>query len=424
MKKFLLNSNNIERDSYVWNMSGSLLAAFQSVILLMILTRTVDLVTAGIFTMANANANLFLNIGRFGMRNFQVSDVKHEYHFKDYHYSRICSVSLMFICSIVYIIYASFVHHYTLEKALIILCMCIFKLPDAYEDVYYGEYQRNGRLDVAAKAMTIRLATTIVFFGTAVIITRNLLLSMLITTIFAFGLMVYLLGITKTILPEQTSLGSIRVKQLLWVCFPVFLSAFMAYYIGNAPKYAIDAQLSDDLQAIYGFISMPVFVIGLLNNFIFNPILFSISCMWKECRIRDFVKSILRQSAIVMGITVICIAGAYVLGIPVLSILYNTDLADYKSELLLLLMGGGLLGLSGVYTAILTIMRQQKNLMWGYLVIALLALLCSSPVVAKWGMMGAVLLYDALMLALCIAFVMIIIKHIVAKTKKVEITNE
>lgn len=70
LRKYLITSNNIERDGFIWNMVGSMLTAFQSVILLMILTRTVGLINAGIFTIAYANANLFLNIGKYGMRNF------------------------------------------------------------------------------------------------------------------------------------------------------------------------------------------------------------------------------------------------------------------------------------------------------------------------------------------------------------------
>ena len=97
MKQFLLNSKNVERDSFVWNMVCSFLAAFQSVILLMVLTRTVDLVTAGIFTIANANANLFLYVGKFGVRNYQVSDVRHEYSFREYHISRVLTELLMSI---------------------------------------------------------------------------------------------------------------------------------------------------------------------------------------------------------------------------------------------------------------------------------------------------------------------------------------
>ncbi len=405
MKSFLNNSKNIERDSYIWNMAGSMIMAFQSVILLIILTRVVDIVTAGVFTIANANANLFLNIGRFGMRNYQVSDVRREYNFAEYRNSRVISTVLMFVCFAAYIAYAAITNGYSAEKTWIIFWMCMFKLPDAFEDVYYGEYQRNGRLDIASKAMTIRVTVTIIFFAGAVIVTKDLLWSMIASTIFTVILMVYLLVVTADTVKDREKPKAGALKKLLVACFPVFASSFLAYYIGNAPKYAIDSQLSDELQAIYGFLSMPVFVIGLLNNFIFNPILFSISCLWQDKKLKEFKCAIIRQTLIVGGITVVCIAGAFVLGIPVLSILYNTDLTDYKVELLLLLVGGGLLGASGVYTIILTIMRQQNALMIGYLIVAAMAMIFSSRVVASWGMIGAAWLYNGLMLLLCVIFV-------------------
>ena len=65
-----------QRSAYIWNTAGSMLNAFQSVIMLMVLTRVCDMATAGVFTLAYANANLFLNMGSYGMRNFQASAVK------------------------------------------------------------------------------------------------------------------------------------------------------------------------------------------------------------------------------------------------------------------------------------------------------------------------------------------------------------
>ena len=107
LKKFLIDTKNIERDSFIWNMAGSILMAFQSVIMLIILTRTVGLVESGIFTIAYANANLFLTIGKYGMRYFQVSDLKKQFTFAEYRMSRIITSIAMIIVSLFYIIYAS-----------------------------------------------------------------------------------------------------------------------------------------------------------------------------------------------------------------------------------------------------------------------------------------------------------------------------
>ena len=93
---------------------------------------------------------------------------------------------------------------------------------------------------------------------------------------------------------------------LLKVCFPLFAGAFLSFYIGNAPKYAIDAMLTDELQACYGFIAMPVFVVGLLNNFIFNPILFRMSMLWKKGKKKEFVLRTACQVGIVGIITGVC----------------------------------------------------------------------------------------------------------------------
>lgn len=416
MKSFILNTSNIERDSFIWNMTGSLLMAFQSVIFLMILTRTVGLVESGVFTIAYANANLFLNIGKYGMRNYQVSDVKNEFSFKEYLSSRWITTIVMIAVSLLYVIYTGHTNNYSMGKSQIIIWMCLFKVPDAMEDIYYGDYQKKGRLDVASKAMTIRMLATIILFSILSILTKNLLLTLIISTCVTSVMAILFIAWTYPTFKEETIKRRGKVFLLLKYCLPVFFSAFLAFYIGNAPKYAIDSQLTDELQACYGFIAMPVFVIGLLNSFIFNPILFRISCLWNDKKIQEFLRNIFIQVVIVAGITLVCMIGAYLVGIPVLSILYNTDLSPYKIELIVLLLGGGFLGLSGVLTAVITIMRYQNALVVGYAVVAVIAFVLSDIVVEKYEMMGAAVLYAGLMALLCLVFFAILFIGI-SKTK-------
>ena len=419
IKKFLLADENIERDSYVWNMIGSMLMAFQSVIMLMILTRTLGLVEAGVFTIAYANANLFLTIGKYGVRYFQVSDVKNQFTFIEYRTSRVITTIAMMLVSIVYVIYATKINDYTMEKMQIIIWMCLFKVVDAVEDVYHGLYQQKNRLDVASKAMTLRMIATIVVFGACLILFKDLLLSLVIATIMTTILFILFIKWTyDSFQVKKEKLNKKNLGLLLKLCFPLFAGSFLSFYIGNAPKYAIDSMLTDELQACYGFIAMPVFVIGLLNNFIFNPMLYKMSVLWNESKVKAFVMKTIRQAGIVAIITVICIIGAYLLGVPVLSWLYNTDLAPYKAELLILLLGGGFLGLSGVLNAVITIIRYQKSLMWGYALIAVLAYVFSDRIVGKYEMMGAAVLYTLLMGALCLVFAGLFMYGIVRKKKQ------
>lgn len=409
LSRFLTTSKNIDRDSFIWNMTGSMLNAFQSVIMLMVITRVVNLYEAGLFTIAYANANLFLNIGKYGMRNYQVSDTNNIFSFKDYRASRYITTLAMIIVSVIYVIIAGAANSYTLEKIMIIIWMCLFKMVDALEDVYLGMYQKNHRLDIAGKCMTLRMIVTIIFFGVSLAIFKRLLPTLIVSTIFTTILCV--IFITNTCKMFKNNYGEKTkhsLTKILKTCFPLFLGAFLAFYIGNAPKYAIDSLLNDELQACYGFIAMPVFVIGILNGFIFNPMIARMSLMWNDGDKKGFLKLLKKQMLILVSITLICEAGAYLLGIPVLSWLYNTDLSPYKAELLILLLGGGFLALSGLLVTIITILRKQKLIAIGYIVVALMALVLSPIMVEKYAIMGAAVLYCILMIVLCIMFAILL----------------
>ena len=97
------------------------------------------------------------------------------------------------------------------------------------------------------------------------------------------------------------------------------------------------------------------------------------------------------------------------IGIPILSLLYNTDLHEYRNELLILLLGGGFLAISGLLNIVVTIMRFQSALLWGYFVVSILAFLFSNYIIDLYGIAGAAWLYTGLMGILCIFFLVIFI---------------
>ena len=413
MQAFLNNSKNIYRDSYLWNMIGSMLLAFQSVILLMVLTRVLGVDDAGIFTLAYANANLFFTMGKYGMRYFQASDVIEQFSFKDYICSRIITSACMIVGSFGFTVYLAIKNSYTIEKMLIVFFVCIFKLPDVIEDVYYGRYQQKARLDIAAKTMTLRVALTTLCFILVVILSKNLLFSVIVSTVFAFLLVAYFIKITIKPFADGKKWEKAKVFELLRVCFPLFVGAFLSIYITNAPKYSIDALLNDELQACYGFISMPVMVISLLNGIIFNPLIQKMSIIWKKRETKAFLIRVIVQAGVVLGITLCCIIAAFFLGIPVLSFLFNVDLTLYKRELIILLIGGGLLGLSGLLNTVITIIRFQDSILIGYGIVTCMAIIFSDYIVSQYKLMGAAILYMLLMASLCILFLIFLIIGII-----------
>ncbi len=429
MRSWLLSNKNIEKNSYIWNMAGSMLNAFQTVIMYMILARTVGNTQTSVFSIAYAHASLYLNLGNYGMRNFQVSDIKKKYSFNEYFVSRLISTAMMIAFALVHLFFIVRSNSYTNEKIWIMIWMILQKSVDAIENVYHGQYQQNNRLDVGGRCMTVRMILLYICFGTALIVTKDLLVSLVFSTVTTFLFFVILTAWTRHLatkpvekeMPEGAAepkrLIWQKVGALLWHCFPLCAGLFLSFYIGNAPKYAIDA-IFPDLQARYNYISMPVFVVGMLNNFIFMPQMTSLSKLWQNRDMKKFTRKILMQVLILAGITAVCLAGAFLLGIPVLSFLYSTDLAEYKSALLILIIGGGFLGLTGFLNAVITIIRCQKFTMFGYAAVALAALLLSNKVVEKYEVNGASVLYLALMAVLSLIFVVMLVIGIQVKKNK------
>ena len=87
-------------------------------------------------------------------------------------------------------------------------------------------------------------------------------------------------------------------------------------------------------------------------------------------------------------ISIVVLGGGFLLGVPILSLIYGVDLKPYKQELMILLLGGAALGFIGLFISVLTIMRKQKYLMLVYVTVSLAALVTMNIMVTKYGMLG------------------------------------
>lgn len=392
---------------------AGLLNAGQSVVILMVISRINGLEDAGIFSIANAIASLMLTVGNFGMRNYQVTDINEKYPFCNYILSRICTDLLMVLGSFYYIIKGCLLEDYSFYKMSIILLVCLLKLLDSVEDIFEGRCQQKGRLDVAARCLTIRYALVLGTLCGTIIVTGNVLVSFAVSVMVSAGIVMwYIKNIFNSYGKIEYKWDFRSVKCLLIECIPLFGGSYLSMYIGNAPKYAIDATMASKEQACFNFVFMPVFVVGLLNNFIYQPILGKLAVRWKKKEYWVFIKMILKQCVFLSIAIISVLVGGYLLGVPVLSFLYSTDLANYKNELLILLFGGGMLALAGFLNVTITIIRKQKWLLAGYGLVAFIALCSSKGIVVSYGTLGAAFLYSGLMAVLAGIFIIELIVFI------------
>ena len=407
MKKFLLYpKSGTEKAAVFWNLMASGLNSVVSIILLLFVTRIAGTEDAGIFSLGFSTAQMMLCIGNYGMRNFQSTDIKDKYTFGTYLGSRILTSTAMMIISILFVI----VKGYYPEKALIVVFLCLLKVTDAVDDLYGGFFQRNGRLDISGKLLFLRVFAYCTAFLVVLLISGNVMRAILASILVSVLMLIFLLLLTKDAFSFSVrSFSMASIGRLLVECFPLCLGAFLLIYLGNAPKYAIDKVMSSEAQACFTYIFMPVFVISLLSQFVYQPVISKMALLWHEKKISQFNKLILRQIALILLLSVAAIIGGYLLGIPVLSLIYGVDLTDYKKSLVILLIGGGALAIVNFLQMIITVARKQKLLNIGYLLAFLLFVFGGKTITEKHGMIGISVFYTAVVMILGAVFIVLTI---------------
>lgn len=397
--------------SFFWNSLGGILNAGQSVLVLMVITRVLGLTAAGVYSIAFATGNLFLYLGEYGVRNVQVSDLTEQYPFRDYLAHRVLTVFLMLALGACCCVFSYGRGTYSLEKSLTVFAMCLLKAVDCIEEVYEGRLHQRGRLDLAGKVMTVRLVVSIGGMLAAAVLFHSLLIATdIAAALAAVSAFCMLFCYRKEVAFTPGLVSRRNVGALMRVCFPVCAANFLQFYLINAPKYAIDAAMEETVQAQYNFIAMPVFVIQLLGMFLYQPVLGRMSAAAANGDRRALLSDIRKIVLGILVIAAVCLAGAWVLGIPVLSLLYATDLSSFRSELMWILVGGIFLALSGFLCAVLTILRRQSAILVIYAAGAVLSLILTGQMVRSSGILGAVRSFVSIMalvfvlLALTLAF--------------------
>lgn len=409
-KRIFTNTGDVDRSSYIWNTVAGLVFAMQSAVMLMVITRTNGLNDAGIFSIAYAMGSLMSFIGEFGVRKYQASDVNEELSFTDYYSFRMLSCGAMLISSILYAGYGLVFGNYSISKFAIIVVVCLIKLIEAFVDVFYGRFQQRWRLDIGAKTNSFRMLVGMTACTIALIITHNLLVSVIVWFIVSImAMFMSTILVAGEYCSFKVKFRTDAVKKIFMQCLPLFVGAFLLIYIGNAPKYAIDACLNEGDQARFNFIFMPVFVIGMLANFVFNPVLVKMADEWDKNNYKAFNKMVRKQTLVIGGITMLAVAVALTIGCPILGWLYATDLSPNKVELCVLMIGGGMLALVNFFAVVVTVIRYQNRLTIGYIIAALIAKVMSRYFVFHYGIMGAAVLYAVLMTILTIAFLIILV---------------
>lgn len=405
-EKFTENlSSKRKGKSFFWNMMGGGISSSQSIIILFFASRFLENESVGIFTIGYAIAVLACTMAKFGTRTYQVTDVKERFTRGEYVSARIVSVIVTLLIVLIYVVFMCLNPNYSIEKGLIILLICCWKFVEAFDDVFVGIYQQIHKLYIGSFIFFVRMFISTALYCLFIMISRSLITSTVITTI------------TSCILSaifwnrENRNYGikifgckKMRVTALLAECYPLFVASSINIFVGNEPKYLVDALLNDVAQAYLGYLIVPAYVIGLLSGFAYQPLLRDYGELWEAGQYKKLEKMVYKQLFFtVIVVLLMCLLGM-IIGIPILSWFYAVDLSGFKSEFLILLLGGGAFALTTFMMSILSTIREQRFIALIYALVAVISLLTGRMLLIKFDVMGAAITFLLVNMALFILF--------------------
>ena len=317
--------------NFIWNSLGTGINSFNSLFFLIIVTRVNDIQTAGIFSIGYATATILYTLAMYSGRLCQVTDIEGKIKDKDYIAQRALTCIIMLIGAAVFL----GIQQYTGFKTMVFSLLAIFKGIEAFSDILYGVMQKNDILYKSGQSLTIKGFVGIALFLIVDLITKDIrwacfaviLINLLVLVVYDYFI------VTRKLIDHKSKISKANIVKILKSEFFVFVNSFAGIYILNAPKYAIDSYLTDDIQAIYGYIMMPATVMTLFTQFIVMPFLGKLKDMYERKELKAIDSVTFKIKLIVVAFGAFAVLAAFLLGPEFLGLIYGLDLTMYRMNL-------------------------------------------------------------------------------------------
>ena len=399
--------------TFTWSMLGTVCDSALNCVLLLVVNRVVGETLGGIYTLAFSHAQLMYFVATLESRPIHSTDVKQKYRFADYFTLRIITCLLMMAVSLGYVLWMDA----DPLKKHVMLYMCAFKAVDALFDVFACMYQQHDRIEFSGKVSTVKICVEMIVFVSVLLLTRNLEYASLAMVAASLAVLFnYNLRKWRLFEDARIELRFDKVTEILLASLPLFVSVFVLNYISNAPKYAINTYCTDVVQNRYSILFMPAFAINVMCQFVMRPMLTPMARMWNNGRVGDFRKNILKLMALVGCVTVLAVGAAWLLGIPVLNLLYGVDLWEDRIVLVWVMVYGGLSAVNIFLYDMIAVTRRQQWLLGAYLIAATAVFFLAPALVRSAAMTGAIRA-SILSLALLDVLLVGIIAQVIRKAK-------
>jgi len=386
------------------------------------------LANAGWFALAQSISSTFHSFALFGMRNYQISDINGRYGESVYIASRALTSILSFIlCAGLIAIRA-----YSLELAACILIFMLFRITEAFIDVFHGIDQKYGRMDIVAFSFVIRGIASSGAFIFVLYTTHHLLLS-ISSMAFAsfFSIVVFDIPLLRKMTDLSFSLKRFKnllkeTSYLLLQCIPLMLYSLFFMALQMYVRMLLQQRVGDITLGIFSSVTTPAVVIQVAATFLYTPLIPLMATHWKSDNQRKFRKSLVRTILLITLIGVCAVFASLAFGKQALIFLYGDIISSHTALLHPAVVIASLIAFVYYLNAILIVFRDTKGLVGCNFIGCLTGIAVSHILIPKYGASGAnyTLLTAMILLSLLLLLRIVLVIHRRKTTEKLYVLSE
>lgn len=389
------------KNDIMYNTLGTLIYFFCQWLTTVLVVKISGYDDAGVLSLVISMTNIFFCIAAYGIRNYQVSDIKYKYTDSDYFITRL----LMILISFVLFIISLYLLDYDDYVVLCSLVYIFFKFGEALTDVIFGSFQRYSDYKSIFISYTLKGTLTLILFILVLSISNSLFITLLSNVIVYYIIIIFYDFVILKKSRFRISFASYNGISLLKICFPLMLYSGIVPYLNFITRYVIELNYGTLKLGFYSSVTMVLVVMSTLMSSVFVSIIPKISYNFYNKKIKE-IYILIKQVFIILGIFfILALLASYFLGDLVFSIIFNSNILSYMYLLIPTVICSFVLTLVTFFSSILIAINRNNQVLYGNFISVILCTITIYPFVNFFGMLGAIL---SLIFSLSISMILLI----------------
>ena len=279
---------------------------------------------AGVFSLVVSITNVFYCICLYGVRNYQVSDIKCEYSDADYFTLRTVTSIIGFVLFFITIKTL----HYDFEINSCCIIYMLYKIGEAFSDLLFGFNQKYDKYKNIAISYTLKGVATLVLFIFILYFTKDLFKTIISNVVVYFTIM-FLFDWKNLRTHVSIQFKTDKIITLLKICFPLMLYICLVPYLNFITRYFVELNYGTNNLGYYSSVTMIVSVLSTLTNSVFVTVIPKISRLYIN-KSYNSIKKLIRKTLLIFSVLLIVIMIlAYLLGPFAFKIVFGKEILNY-----------------------------------------------------------------------------------------------